>query len=345
MSRQNMFYWQSDRPYSVEEIKEIFLARKDNYSRVDMIKAAEHASGEPIAELQDPINHGSVNIVSPFITKSGRQGIVRAHPQQVKNEYFFAEREAMKAAKSVGVLVPDTWLVDDSRSVVPFDYMVMSRVKGKVLKDAVASNPSLHQILLIDLGRQLGKIHQYKSTGFGFFDNEKAKAGELVGIRARNQDHFTAALDLDEEFHRANSQYLGLDLINKSFDLLKKNIDTAQCDHPTIVHNDIADWNTVVDGDKVTGILDWDECFSGDPVFDFATMSLFYTDEQMSHIIKGYDETNRLPVDYQSKFNLYVARYVISKSKIAIKQLNSRQNDFMQSWLANAVNKLKEIVK
>lgn len=339
MSRQNMFYWQSDRPYTVDEIKTIFLDRKNDYKPSDLTKAASHAMGEQIV-LHDPINHGSVNIVCPFTTESGIEGVIRAHPKQIKNEYFYSEAEAMKLASTVGVPVPKTILVDDTRKTVPFDYMVTTRISGIVMKPAVLQNPSLYPVFLKQIGMYLAKLHSVKTQGYGFFDNEQARTGKLIGIDHSNEQHYLAALDLDEAFHMSNSSHIGIDLITKAFKVLKANIALARCDNPSIVHNDIADWNTVVDGDLVTGILDWDECFSGDPIFDFATTSLFYTDEHMEILKSGYQQISKLPNNYDKKFDLYVIRYVMSKSKIAIKQLNTRQNDFMKQWLENAVKKL-----
>lgn len=344
MSRQNMFYWQADRPYSVEEIKTIFLARKDDYSKADLAKAASHAMNEAVI-LHDLINHGSVNIVCPFTTISGKEGVIRAHPKQVKNEYFFAEAEAMKLASRAGVPVPTTLLVDDSRSIVPFDYMVTTKVGGKVMKEVVQSDAATHPTYLVQIGAYLGKLHTIKTNGYGFFDNDLAKKGQLVGIHKSNQEHFLSALVADEEFHRDNPQYLDPSLVSKALQYLQGNLDLASCETPTIVHNDIADWNTVVQGPTVTGIMDWDECFSGDPVFDFATVSLFYNDEQMEYLKQGYQTTNILPLNYDQKFALYTVRYILSKSKIAIKQLNSRQNDFMKLWLANAISKLERILE
>lgn len=344
MSRQNMFYWQADRPYSVEEIKTIFLARKDDYSKEELAAAVSRAMKESVT-IHDPINHGSVNIVCPFTSHSGKEGVIRAHPRQVKNEYFYSESEVMKVAKNAGVPVPSTILVDDSRSIVPFDYMITSKIAGQVMKEVTKNNPTIQREYLAQIGEYLGKLHQVKTKGYGFFDNNLAKQGELSGIHKSNQEHFLSALDADEQFHKSYPQHLDPNLVSSALAYLKDNLSLTRCDSPTIVHNDIADWNTIVQGSFVTGIMDWDECFSGDPVFDFATASLFYDDSQMECLVNGYLKSNNLPANYQEKYNLYTARYILSKSKIAIKQLNSRQNDFMKLWLENASAKLKSIIE
>lgn len=345
MSRANMFYWQSDRPYTHEEINKIFLERKNSFNKEEVMKAASHAVREKLLNLEDPINQGSVNLVCPFTTVTGKQGVIRVHPPQVKNEYFYVESCAMKLAKDNGVVTADTVLVDDSRDIVPFDYMVMTKVPGEVLRPLVERNPLRHPEYLKQIGQNLGKLHRIKTNGYGFFSNDQARAGVLCGIKESNQEHFLSAINLDEEYHLTNKSLFDKTIVQKSIKLIRSKSDLVECKQPTLVHNDIADWNTVVDEKHVTGILDWDECFSGDPVFEFATMSLFYTDEQMEIIKSGYCETNKLPADYQEKFDLYVLRYIINKSKIAITKIKYSEKTSMKSWLENANKKMTIIIE
>lgn len=335
-----MFYWQSDRPYSQEEINKIFLQRKKTFNRDEVISAAAHAMGEQVITLEEPINQGSVNLVCPFKTISGLEGVIRVHPPQAKNGYFFAETAAMRAAAKIDVPVPEVILVDDSRQYAPFDYMVMTRVPGEVMRPAVERDPSLHPSYLRQIGRYLGMLHTIKTDNFGFFDNDQAKSGKLIGIDKTNQAHYLAALDKDKKFHTENPGTFDAKTLARAFKVLEDNISMAECKHPTLVHNDIADWNTVVEGKKVTGILDWDECFSGDPVFEFATLSLFYPDEKLGYIKSGYQEISSLPSDYEDKFDLYVLRYIINKSKIAITKIKYAEKTSMKEWLENANAKL-----
>ncbi len=345
MSRQNMFYWQADRPYTHEEINKIFLERKNSFDKDEIMRAAANAMGENILDLKDPINQGSVNLVCPFITISGKQGVIRVHPPLVRNEYFYAESCAMKTAKSYGVSTADTILVDDSRNIVPFDYMVMSKIPGEVMRPAIERNPEMHPIFLKQIGQNLAKLHKIETEGFGFFDNKLAKNGILCGTKKSNKDHFLSAIDLDEDYHANNISIFEPTLIKKSIKLIKSMSDLADCKNPTLIHNDIADWNTVVDGNKVTGILDWDECFSGDPVFEFATLSLFYNDEKMESILSGYRENISMPLDYVDKFDIYVLRYILNKSKIAITKIKYSEKTSMKSWLENANIKMHQIVQ
>lgn len=323
-----MFYWQADRPYTAKQIKQIFLDRKASYNPEEISKAIVLGLRQSGVEkqpevrfLEDPIPFGSVNIVCPFETKEGYRGIIRAFPSQVDNGYYYVEKEAMRAAGGAGASVPEVRHVSLEKSEVPFNFMIMDRVPGTVMQIEVERDPSLYRQYLVQVGEEMARIHSVGVEGYGFFDNNLAKGGRLGGQYNRNEEHFIAALDRDEEFYQDKEQWVDIALIARALAILRKNSGVAKCDKPVLVHNDIADWNIVVERKKVAGILDWDECFGGDPVFDFATARLFYPDERFDYLLEGYKRVRDLPADYDDKFALYELRYIISKSKISIKKL------------------------
>jgi hypothetical protein len=74
-------------------------------------------------------------------------------------------------------------------------------------------------------------------------------------------------------------------------------------------------------------------------------MSLFYNDEQMNIIKSGYLETNDLPSDYEKKFDLYVLRYIVNKSKISIKKLQFLEKESTRNRFNIAKNKLSRLIR
>ena len=56
---------------------------------------------------------------------------------------------------------------------------------------------------------------------------------------------------------------------------------------PVFVHGDLQVDHVFVDGDRVTGILDWSEASQGDAVFDLATLTLGHPDH-LDDVIVGY---------------------------------------------------------
>src|SRR4249920_3816676 len=56
---------------------------------------------------------------------------------------------------------------------------------------------------------------------------------------------------------------------------------------PAFIHGDLQVDHVFVDGDEVTGILDWSEAAPGDALFDLATLTLGHP-ERLDDVIAGY---------------------------------------------------------
>jgi aminoglycoside phosphotransferase (APT) family kinase protein len=56
---------------------------------------------------------------------------------------------------------------------------------------------------------------------------------------------------------------------------------------PVFIHGDLQITHVFVDGDEVTGIIDWSEACPGDAVFDLATLTLAH-EEHLEDVLAGY---------------------------------------------------------
>jgi aminoglycoside phosphotransferase (APT) family kinase protein len=56
---------------------------------------------------------------------------------------------------------------------------------------------------------------------------------------------------------------------------------------PVFIHGDLQITHVFVDGDEVTGIIDWSEASEGDALYDLATLTLAH-EEHLDHVIAGY---------------------------------------------------------
>lgn len=56
---------------------------------------------------------------------------------------------------------------------------------------------------------------------------------------------------------------------------------------PVFIHGDLHIEHVFVDGDKVTGIIDWSEARQGDALYDLATLTLAH-EEHLEDVIAGY---------------------------------------------------------
>ncbi|PPK71147.1 phosphotransferase [Actinokineospora auranticolor] len=56
---------------------------------------------------------------------------------------------------------------------------------------------------------------------------------------------------------------------------------------PVFTHGDLQLAHVFVDGDEVTGVLDWSEARQGDPLFDLASLTSGHR-EHLDDVIEGY---------------------------------------------------------
>ena len=74
-------------------------------------------------------------------------------------------------------------------------------------------------------------------------------------------------------------------------DLVKRNREIADAAlrpwTPVFTHGDLQITHVFVDGDELTGIIDWSEASQGDPMFDLATLTLGHED-RLPHVAAGY---------------------------------------------------------
>jgi aminoglycoside phosphotransferase len=64
---------------------------------------------------------------------------------------------------------------------------------------------------------------------------------------------------------------------------------------PVFTHGDLQITHVFVDGDEITGVLDWSEAGKGDPLYDLATLTLGH-EEHLDDVVAGYDSDVDLDV-------------------------------------------------
>lgn len=328
-SRDHSFYWQTDRKISELQIKQIFLDRHSYFNEKSAKAAIEFGMKKKVIKLIPPIKSGSINSVVKATLEDGTEVIMRMHPNGLKNGYFWAEKAMADAAQKVGVRTYKTYAIDTSKKQFPFDYMIISCEPGKNMKNSGPYEPAVDKLLIEDTGRLMALTHSVKTKKYGFFNNEIAKkTGELVGIHEVWKEHVYASLS-DNLDYLICKKAISKDEREKIERVFKENDHLIECDSPRLVHNDIADWNQLTDGKKITAFIDWDEGFSGDPICDFSTYSVFFDDTRLKNLIIGYETVAKLPKDFEEKFHIYRLRYIISKLTLRTKRSMFDTSEFL----------------
>ena len=345
--RSDVFYWQTDRAVEPEQAGHIWADRHRYFTDTELVERVNGVLGDDKLSSIEPLdldaqtNLGNVNSVRVGALVSGKEVVIRSHPKGIKNGYFHAEAEASHLAKTSGLPSYDTLAVHDYESGDDFAFQVIEKISGTAIKNWLETHPEAEAKLLPQIGKMMARLHTVKVDGFGPFDNEKAKNGELVGIHNTFGEAVRAGLPfnlrvlVEQGILTASQSRSITELFNDDNPLLAS-------EQAVLVHNDFADWNLLTDGEDVTGVLDWDECVASDPIADIACWSTFFEPERLQAFLDGYWQVADKPADFQDKFELLRLRYVVSKMTLRTRRYTWDPSDFMKDKIETGKAHLAE---
>ncbi|GAA2804048.1 phosphotransferase [Kitasatospora sp. CM 4170] len=124
----------------------------------------------------------------------------------------------------------------------------------------------------------------------------------------RGLDALTAELDGECEWLVANG-VLPADLVVRNREVAEAALRPWT---PVFTHGDLQITHVFVDGDEITGIIDWSEACRGDALFDLATLTLGH-EERLDDLVAGYGADVDLDVirGWWSLRSLLVVRWLV----------------------------------
>lgn len=348
--RSDVFYWQTDRAVEPEEAGQIWADRHRYFTDSELLERVNSTlnGNELVAvhplDLEAQTNLGNVSSVRVGELSDGEEVIMRCFPKGIVNGYFHAEAAAADRAREANLPSYKTLAIHDFEGGDDFAFHVLEKLPGSAIKVWLEEHPEDEESLVTEVGKMMARLHQVEVDGFGPFDNEKAKTGELVGLHKTFAEAVRAGLPFNinvltkEEVLTPEQAEAIAALFGDDNPLLS----TTQA---VLVHNDFADWNLLTDGKEVTGILDWDECVGGDPVSDIACWSTFFEPERLQAFLRGYWQVADKPGDFQEKFELLRLRYTLSKMTLRLRRYSWDPSDFMKKKIETGKTHLAQSMK
>lgn len=239
------------------------------------------ATGSGVAGIER-IARGEWNEVHGVTSTNGDEVIVRINHNAGAADFRRAEA-VIDRARVVGIPAPESLLIEEievdgcERGVC-----VQRRIKGTPLADSfrgIAGDDV--KALVADAGELLARLHSLPAQdepGNAWWDEVPDFAVE----RAR------AALGA------------GASLVDDALEALAAIVASHAPDEPTTVHNDWGPEHLLVDGGRITGIIDWDGAAVSSPMADLGNWDSFYDWEPhpISALIAGYKRVRSLPDDH-----------------------------------------------
>lgn len=221
-----------------------------------------------------------------------------------------------------------TYCIHDLENSNDIAFQVIEKCQGIAIKKWIESNPKDVDKIMIEAGSTLAKLHKIEVEGFGPFDNEEAKKGRLVGIH----DSFAKSVRAGIESSLAtlvDFKIITPDQSKILNELYKENSPLLKCEKGVLIHKDFVDWNLLTDGIKITGILDWDECASGDPVADIASWSSMTPSSRVDKFLEGYFQNKSKPELFDEKLQLLILRCTIDNMALRSQRSKYIQSEFL----------------
>lgn len=345
--RSECFYWQTDRRISAEEASLIWKDRHSAISNEELLGKINSVLKEDKLAYIKPFDEnaqtssGYVNSIRVGILESGKKVIIRCHPKGVKNGYFYSESLASNIALKNNIPAYNTYLIHELENENDISYQVIEKLDGDTVQFYLKEHPEKEEKIVYEIGKAMAKLHKVKVNGFGPFNNDEAKKGNLVGLHKSLSDSINAGLEENLE-RLVVFGVLSKDIADKMRNLFNDN-PLLNCDISVLVHNDFADWNLLTDGNTITGVIDWDECVGGHPIQEIACWSTFFNLERIPLFLKGYFSEISKYDNFDEMFQLFRLRYTISKMALRTTRYTYLQTPSLKSKIESGKKQLEEL--
>jgi aminoglycoside phosphotransferase (APT) family kinase protein len=245
----------------------------------------------------DELGGGTFNTVYRVRSADGRRLVVKLAPPTgtpiLRYEQGILGAEALYyrlAAGLAGVTVPTVVYLDADGGQVGRAHLVMSECAGTPWPEVEAAlSGSERDGLRTELGRQVAVLHTITGERFGY------PAEKFAPLRPRWR---TAFLDMVDAV-LADARGYGVTLprpgpeIRELFAAQAPVLDEVTT--PVLVHFDLWDGNILVDRPdgtaRISGLIDAERAFWGDPLADFVSLALLGDIEQDEAFLSGYRST------------------------------------------------------
>jgi aminoglycoside phosphotransferase (APT) family kinase protein len=229
--------------------------------------------------------------------------VIRFNTFTVKGAARFRNEEcAYTALRGREVPVPEVIALDLSRTVAPYDFIIVSKLPGLPVVDAWADlSVAAREHVATAAGEYLATIHAQTFARFGALGS-----GEDRGF-ARWYDYVADYLDRYASFARELGVVSNNDCARLMAAIARHRPLLETVTHAALVHSDYHWENVLQQHGRVTGVIDFEWALAGDPAWDFIVQEKWEAvcPGSMRHVYSGYTHRRALPPDHARRVAIY----------------------------------------
>jgi aminoglycoside phosphotransferase (APT) family kinase protein len=220
---------------------------------------------------------------------------------------FHGEQIAYNLLRRADIPCPQVIAIDDSKTLVPYDYMIMTKVDGRtVLESWPQLTSDQQQQVATEAGNILARMHSISVPQFGrLYGSERDFDNWYAYIRDVFQD-------MGQESLADNLISQGLhDRMQAILVAHRRIFESVQ--QPRLVHWDYHFGNLLQQDGKITALLDLEWALGGDPDHDFNRRTE-WEDQcpgSLAWVYDGYTSLVPLQRSHETRVTLYEALWYL----------------------------------
>ncbi len=244
---------------------------------------------------------GEVNEVYDVVAKNGQEVVVRI--SRSEHPRFEAEKKAIDLARQAGVPAPEVLLVDRiSTDSGDSTFSIERKMDGVALQSMGGGfDKGKLKVVIGEAGKVLAKLHSVMIPNFGGLDRDTEEAykswSEFIYRVERKRSRIVEA-----------GERVGVDMvqIDTALKTLRSGEELYGSVKPHLLHGDFSTKHFMVKDNHLIGIIDFENCKGGDPVYDFAWFDYFFgKDIPLQWLKEGYAVPEVLDDNFDRKLLLY----------------------------------------
>jgi Ser/Thr protein kinase RdoA (MazF antagonist) len=254
---------------------------------MDLEEARQLLAGADL-EIEDlsPMDGGAVHRIYELRTRDGRALVLKLYRGELswkldKEVYLFG---------LVGDCLPIPHVVYSTEAI-----LVMTRLPGRPARFTDGDPVAVSR----QLGGLLRELHTIMLEGFGYVETRVINpvSSNLEFMRRRIDGKLRAGPPALRE------------PIARHFAAHEQSL--TGCATAVLCHNDAHDANVLVEGGRITGLVDWENAVAADPLLDLAKSWAFSdgrSEETLEALLDGYGSVR---ADWREAFDLYVIDHLL----------------------------------
>ena len=217
--------------------------------------------------------------------------VLRIYPE--KHDPLKPQREFRKLGRLQGapIPVPKPYILEVDPKVLGYPFSIIERIPGVTLEKAIKNyTPDDFERLISGFVQYLVNLHNYRFKNYGM-ETPKGIIKEEIPYDKYILNDINRSLN----FLRKAGYYI--DPLGKWFISFKRQL---KLDRFSLLHGDPQPRNIMVQGSKVTGLIDWEYSRLGDPALDAGWTLFFFSlypelDSYRHHFFNTYYSKVKLP--------------------------------------------------